>query len=228
MATTVQQLVDRAIDRSVANRGTSLLSSTPVVLARVQQYTSAIFQRLATMQRTYFQIDEVLTSTASVAASARVVDLADLELPCLRLLKVTRVEDGEECNAVDVRNIDAEYAPRFYVSGTQLVEVYPDWDAGDPGSVDLRVYFLRGPDVLDLDGALTQTVSDLLPDDFTDLLDNRLGRYLSEKDFGRDPKEIAALDADYEARFASFVDYLDNLAGALSVGVAVPVAGSKP
>lgn len=226
--TTIAQVTQRALDRSVANRGASLVPSDAITLHRVQRDISELFQALASLQRTYFQTDAVLASTASVGAAARRVNLADLVVPCVRVLRVLRDEDDVEVKPVDVRNTEAEYAPRYYTSGTELVEVYPDWDEGDPASVDLRIFYIFGPEPLDLTGDLTQDVTTILPEDFHDLIDNRFAKYLVEKDPGRPPEEAAALDTDYGERFQALVQYFDNLSGAIHVGVAVPTPTPKP
>ncbi len=225
MSTTVAQIVARATDRNVANRGASLIPADAVVLKLVDTYQADLFVRLARDNRVYYQTDEVLTSTASTGGSARTVDLATLTSPILRLIKVLRDEDGGEINLVDTRALDAEYAPRATLSGTVLREVYPDWDTSDPGTVDLRIYYVHGAAALNLGGDTTQTVT--IPDQFCDLLDNRLARYLAQKDQGRDAGEIKQLDADYEARYAEFVGYLDALGGTQAMGVMLPEPESK-
>lgn len=226
MTTTVAQISDRAVDRNVANRGASLVPDDPILIREIDTYQQDILVRLAQDERIYNATSEVLTSTASGGGAARTIDLADLTVPCLRTLKLVREEDAEEIKIVDIRDTEAEYAPRATVAGTVVTEVYPDWDEGDPGTVDIRVHYIAGVAALNTAGATTQTVS--IPDQFTDLLVNRFARYLCAKDQGRDPKEIAQLDSDYEARYAAFVSYLDNLAGTQAAGLTPPVAGRKP
>jgi hypothetical protein len=226
VATTVAQLVTRATDKNVANRGASLVPADAVVLNLVDTFQQDLITRLANDNRIYGATSEVLTSSVSTGGSARAIDLADLTIPALKVLKLVREEDGQEIAIVDIRDTDAEYAPRATVAGTVVTEVYPDWDEGDPGAVDIRVHYIHGIALLDIDGALTQTVG--IPDQFCDLLVLRLARYLATKDQGRDAGEVKQLDADYEARYQAFVSYLDNLAGTQAAGLTPPVAGRKP
>lgn len=225
MTTTVAAIIARATDANVANRGASLVPADSIAIQIVDTAQADVFVRLAADNRVFYQTDELLTSTASAAGSARTVNLATLTQSLLRLLRVERDEDDLEISVVDVRDTSAEYAPRATVSGLTLREVYPDWDTSDPGTVDLRIYYVHGAPALEIAGATTQTVT--LPDQFCDLLVNRFARYLATKDQGRDPKEVEQLDADYESRYLALVSYLDNLAGAQALGVAVPVSGRK-
>ena len=207
MTTTAQQIMDRAVARNTANRLSSLTDDTTQILWRIGTEEQSIFARLAGENRTYYQTSTSVASNA--AASGRVVSLSAVSPPVLRVLRVEK-SDGTEVYPVDLRDTDAELAPRYYPRGLSLVEVGSDW-ASNSSAVTLTIYYVQGATALSTTGALTQTVT--IPDAFADLLDNRLARWLAEKDVGRDPAEIAMLDQEYAKRYDEFVVYLDNLAG---------------
>jgi hypothetical protein len=224
VSTTVQQIVDRAVARSIANRGTSLVPADGLVLERIGTAEFALFVRLASDQRTYFQRRATVTSTASVDGAARTADLSSVSPPVLRVLRVTRALDGREVLPVDLERQDDQLGPRYTPAGLTLTEVIDTtgltWSPGTTTAVALAVDYVAGPVALNLAGNLTQTVT--VPDLFADLLVNRFAAFLVLRDVGRDEQELAALDAEYERRYGDFVKFMDTVAGRFPGAPAAP------
>jgi hypothetical protein len=225
MTTTLQQIVDRAVARSVANRGTSLVpTDTALTVERIGTAEHALFVRLASDQRTYFQRRAAVTTTASVAGAARTADLAAVTPPVVRVLRVARTLDGREVLPVDLQREDDAWGPRYTTAGLTLTEVVDatgaTWSPSDPAALALTVDYVAGPVALNLAGALTQTVT--VPDLFVDLLVNRFAAFLVLRDVGRDEQELAALDAEYERRYSDFLKFMDTVAGRFPAAPAAP------
>jgi hypothetical protein len=221
MATTAQQIVNRAIARNVANRLTSLTSDTSEMLHRINADAIELRQQLLEGNRTFFQEREVKAS--SNAASSRVLDLSALATPCFRLLKL-ELPSGTEISVVDLRDQDAELAPRGYPKGKTIVEVGSEW--GSSGAVNITVFYVKGVASLTLTGALSQTVT--IDDEYASLLDNRLAKYLAQKDTGRDPQEVTDLDAEYQTGLVSYLDFLNGVGGTQALRHVLPGANDKP
>lgn len=203
MATTVQTILTRALDRYVENRGTSVQPSDPVVIWRVGQDERAIYRRVIQDNR-YFTLERV-TVNSTAGASAREIDTAALTPPVGRTLRLERQSDGAEIAFVDATNVNAELAPRALIDTKKVIEIGSDWSSAS-GAVAFTLMYLSLPVALNTAGALTQTVT--LPDEWCELLDNRFAAYLARKDVGRSDVDIAALDKEYEDLYAAMRDTL--------------------
>jgi len=217
MTTTVQQILDRTLDRSTANDASLYASATREILTRVDRAQQLLFTRLADDNRYYYTSSQVVGSTNG--ASGRSIDLATLTPVAERLLLLL-LPNGTKVNPVDLQDLNAELAPRFYPSGSRLVEVGTDWGAS--GIVNLTVDYVTRPAALDLAGAFTQLVS--VPDRFCDYLECDLAAYMVRKDFGRaQAGEADALEAEREAAYGQFVAFLSHLSGPSSRHFVLPV-----
>lgn len=223
MTTTVQNIIDRAIDRNAANRLDSLTESTTVMIHRVNQDAIRLRQQLLDRNKTFFFQEEAKATNA--AASARVLDLESLGSgnKVGRLVKVS-LPSGAKVSIVDYIDRTAALAPRGYPKQKTIVEVGSEWGAS--GAVVLTVAYNIGCTSLVLTGATTQNVT--IDDEYAWLLDNRLGAYLAAKDVGRSADEIKLLDEEYEAGVEDYVLWLSGIGGAQTLLHYPTLANPKP
>lgn len=212
MTTTCQTIVDRAKSASPLN--TALASDRAEMLSRIRADQQELFTVLAGRSRDRFQTTATIASTTG--SSGRVFNLATITaLPVERVLQLV-LQDGREANQVDVLDIDAELAPRYFVRGQTLVEVSNDW-ATVAGAINGTLVYVYGMTDIDPAGALTQLVT--VPDQWIDLLVLPLAMYLFQKDPGRDEAEYGRLATMLGAfdtrtgRRGAFLDYLENYGG---------------
>lgn len=223
MTVTCQQIFDRASDRSTANIAGLFSGKERELLTRINYGQQRLFTRLAQENR-YFYV-QAATLNSTNAASARTADLSTLNPPAERLI-LAKLPGGQELSQVDLQDIDAELAPRFYPLGAKMVEVGTDW--GVAGVVALSLWYAYRPAELDLDGSLTQTVT--VPDRFCEWLELDLALYFAGKDFGRavtDPQEITRLSADQDRVTQDFLTHLDHLPGPSSRRFILPLPTSE-
>lgn len=214
MTTTAQNIIDRAKAFNPLNA--SLTTSTVEMLSRIRADQQALFTSVAALSRDRFQKTESIASTA--AASGRVFALAGTSSPLERVLKLV-LNDGREAHEVDILDVDAELAPRYYVQGTSLIEVTNDWSAAS-GVVNATLTYVYGAVDVDSNGATTQPVSVL--DQWIDLLVLPLAMYLHQKDPGRDPVEYERLTTLLDERQQAFTTYLTNYGGVASTRFDIP------
>lgn len=210
MATTLQQIQDRAVSWSIANGAASLVEDTALIIHQIAVQERALFDRAASLNSYYYA---VLTTAASTNAAAnRTLDLttvAPTTAPVRRLLLV-KLPNGTELNQVDLRDKDAEFAPRFFLRGRSVVEVGSEWSAATE-AVTLTLEYMKGPAPLSTTGALTQTIS--LEDDFADLLELRLAWFLAHSDVGRDTPELERLEEKLAERMIAYDTMLAAYSG---------------
>lgn len=221
MTTTLQQIQDRAVASSVANGISSLVSDRAEIINKIASFELDVFDLAAEKNRYYYAVRVAVASSGG--SSERTIDLATLTIPCTRLLKF-KLNDGRDVNQVDLQDTDAELAPRYYVLGKVLYEIASDWSPNS-GVVSAKLTYMRGPAALDVAGTLTQTVT--LEDNFSDLLELRLARYLAQKDVGREESELKRLDADIAAADQSFVDHITQFGGVEARRFNTPAKGDK-
>lgn len=222
MAVTCLQVFERAQDRSTANLIGLFSGKERELLTRINYGQQRLFTRLANENRYFYVQPATLNSTN--AASGRTADLATLAPPAERLI-LAKLPNGVELSQVDLQDIEAELAPRFYPLGAKMVEVGTDW--GVAGVVALSLWYAYRPAELNLDGDLSQTVT--VPDRFCEWLELDMALYLAGKDFGRavaDPQEIARLTADQDRVTQDFLTHLDHLPGPSSRRFVLPVPPS--
>lgn len=226
MSTTAQSVFDRGIARSTANMADLFTGKDAEVLARLNYGQQRLFTRLAQENRYFYVAANTLASTGG--SSARTADLATLTNPLVERLLLAKLPSGVELSQVDLQDLEAELAPRFYALGSQMVEVGSEW--GVAGAVTLSLWYAYRPAELNLAGNLTQVIT--VPDRFAEYLELDFAIYVAEKDFGRagaDPSELPRLAADLEAVYADYLQSLDHFAGvqAQRFVLPVPTVGSK-
>jgi len=191
------------------------------MLSRIRADQQALFTGVASLTRDRFKTTVSISSTGG--SSGRVFDLSALSAPLERVLKLT-LGDGREVSQVDELDTDAELAPRYFVRGLSLVEVGSDW--GTSGAKTATLVYVYGMTDIDPTGSLSQAVT--VPDQWTDLLVLPLAIYLSRKDPGRDPNEIASLSSMLDDRQQAFTTYLTNLGGIQSTRFVLPTPNQTP
>lgn len=221
MATTIQQILSRATSFSSANGLQSLTNDNAEIINRVASDERQLFDLAAAMNSYYFATTAAVTSSSG--SSARTIATSALTPPVGRLLRFV-LASGTEVNQVDLRDVDAELEPRYYVLGTTLVEVDNDWSASS-GTVSGTLTYVKRPAVLSTTGALTQTVT--LPDEFVDILELKLAYYLAHKDYGREQPELKRLEAMIARREQDFVTFLTTFGGVESRNTIIPKVGGK-
>jgi hypothetical protein len=206
VTTLCQDIVNRARAFSLLNP--SLTTDTAEMLSRIRTDQRELCTMVAAASRDFFQT--VATPKSSAAPQNRVVDLAALELPVERILKV-ELPGGGEVSQVDILDPDAELAPRYTVRGYQLVEWLKEWDTATNGQVTLTVTYVYAPTDILATGTLAQPVS--IPDEWTDLLVLPLAAYLCHKDVGREESEYQRIVAMLAAKQAAFLEFLGHYGG---------------
>lgn len=219
--TTLQQIQDRAVAFSSANGLSSLVSDRSEIINRIAGFERDVYDLATRENRYFFAVSASVTSTSG--ASGRSINLASLPIPCGRILKFV-LNDGRTVDQVDIQDLDAELAPRYYVLGTTMYEVSSDWNAAN-GTASGILTYVRQPAVLSVTGDLTQTIT--LPDDFADMLEVRLAHYLAHKDVGRDPAELERLEKMIAEQDENFVSHVTEFAGVESQRFNIPTRGDK-
>lgn len=215
MSTSVQQVIDRAVALSVANQG--LADNIPDLIYRVNLDQRARWTQFVQANRTSYQVSATKTSTAS--NGNRVCDLSTLILPVERVLTV-RLPGGTEVREVDLQDVDAELAPRYYPSGETLIEVATDWDTATPNAVPLSIAYVFRPLDLDPTGLTSQVVS--IPDGYVGILVYSLGAYFAESDVGRPDTEFTRLMGQSDAMATVWIAQGGHYAGVSAYRFAYP------
>lgn len=224
MTTTVQQLLDRAVAWSSANGLTSLTGDTAEIINRVAADERSLFDLATRVNRSYFARTQSVTSTS--AGSGRTIALTGGDFtanPVGRILEF-KLSDGRIVSQVDALDLDAELAPRYYVLAKTIYEVSNDWSTSS-GAVTGTLMYVKRPATLSTTGALTQTVT--LDDDFADILELRLARYLVQKDYGREGAEYERLGVMISEREQDFTSFLEQYGGVEARRFLMPQTGTK-
>lgn len=221
MTTTLQQIQDRAVAYSTANGLSSLVSDRSEIINRIAGFERDAYDLATRENRYFFAVQAPVTSSAG--SSGRTISLSSLTIPCGRILKFV-LNDGRTVDQVDIQDLEAELAPRYYVLGSTIYEVSNDWNAAS-GAVNGTLTYVRQPALLSTSGDLTQTLT--LPDEFADMLELRLAQYLAHKDVGRDPLELERLDKMVAAQDENFISHVGQFAGVESRRFDIPTKGDK-
>lgn len=221
MTTTLQQIQDRAVAFSSANGLASLVSDPSEIINRIAGFERDVYDLATRENRYFFAVAANVASTGG--SSGRSIALSGLAIPCGRILKLV-LNDGRTVDQVDVLDLEAELAPRYYVLGTTIYEVSNDWSGGT-GAVGGVLTYVRQPSLLSTAGDLTQAIT--LPDEFADMLELRLAQYLAHKDVGRDPLELQRLDKMIEDQDENFISHVGQFAGVESRRFNIPTKGDK-
>ena len=221
VSTTIQTIQTRAVAWSSANGLQSLVSDNAEIINRVAADERQLFDLAAGTNSYYFATTSAVTSSSG--SSARTITTTGLTPPVGRILRFV-LNSGTEVSQVDVRDTDAELAPRYYMLGTTLTEVSNDWSA-TTGTVAGTLTYVKRPTVLDTTGALTQTVT--LPDEFVDILELKLAHYLAHKDYGREQPEVKRLEEMIARREQDFLNFITSFGGVEARRVTIPPTGFK-
>jgi hypothetical protein len=224
MSVACQDVFTRAIALSDGNQGFAGVPASEI-LARLNLAQRELNARLSQENRLFYLTSIVTPSTGG--GSGRTVDLAanpPFVLPVERVVLALLPDGVTELAQVDIQDLAAELAPRYYPMGTKLVEVGSDWSP-TAGAVNLTVWYVYKQATLSLAGDLTQLLQ--VPDEFAPYFDYALGIYFNQKDLGRaqaDPTELQRLTAMQEAAYNALLQYLDHLHGVARRRFVLPVA----
>jgi hypothetical protein len=219
-----QDVFTRAIALSDANQGFAGLPASEI-LARLNLGQRQLNARLSQDNRLFYLTNVVATSTGG--ASGRTVDLSvspPFVLPVERVVLVLLPDGVTELAQVDIQDLGAELAPRYYPMGMKLLEVGGDWSPA-AGVVNLTVWYVYKQAILALTGDLTQLLQ--VPDEFAPFFDYELAIYFNQKDLGRataDPTELQRLTAMQETAYNALLQYLDHLHGVARRRFVLPTA----
>lgn len=222
MTTTLQQIQDRAIAWSAANGLTSLTADRALIINRIAADERALFDLATRENRFFFAIAAAVISTSGV--SGRSIATAALNPPVGRILKLELAGFSDPIAQVDPQDTNGEFAPRFYLLGTTIYEVSNDWSASG-GTVAGTLTYTKLAATLSTTGDLTQAIT--LPDEFADILELRLARYLAHIDVGREDSELDQLDTRIAEREQDFVSHLTKFGGVEAMRFKIPTQGDK-
>jgi len=219
MTTTCQDIINRAQAFSSSNG--PLTVNGPIMLSRIRADQSALYSKMAEINRDFFSTTANLTSTSG--GSGRSFSIGALTPPVERVLMLT-LASGVLINQVDPLYVDGELAPRYISQGTTLIEVGSDW--GPSGTVSATLTYVQAPIDIDPNGSLAQTIS--IPDRWSDLLTLSLALYLFHGDVGRDPAEGERLQSLHDATMNDIFNYLGHFGGVEAKALIIPSpSGSK-
>lgn len=196
MATTAQQIIDRAIQRSALNNPD--LVPTAQLLQYISLYERAAYLRAGRVNPDYFGKD---ASTATRSAFTDSWDLAatpgdvavTTRAEVLTIVGVvTGVVAGDKVRLIGLRWPEIDVAPRAYIRGRKITGFGTELGASTPNMVTvLKVFYSPIPAAVT---ALTQSLT--LPDEWTDLVALPLAKTLALRDRRLD--EVAGIDAEYQ------------------------------
>lgn len=215
---TAQYVISAAGNFSAANA--ALMTNTVEMLSRIRYDQRALFTNVALRSREYFVASVTLPSSNGV--QNRTLDMTQCPPALERVLQV--LVNGVPLNQVDILDINAELAPRYYAQGTTLVEVNAEWGAA--GIVNAVIDYGYAPNDIDPYGATSQPLS--VPDQWVDILVGNLAAYVALKDYGRPPTEIANAQALAQTRMAEFQGFLDQTAGVRAMRLDIPSPIATP
>ena len=206
MTTTASDVIARATGYSVFS-DSSLTASSSEMLAEINAIQNAVFTRVAMASKHFLLQTNITSSSGSAFRTADLSSTTGIE----RILGVwLTVSPSTHLSRVDWEDQDAELPPRYFLRGTELVEVSNDW-SDTTGTVSLTIDYAQQATQLTTTGALTQAVS--LPDAHADVLSIGLAAYLAGKDAGRDQVEVDRLQGMFESRVATVIASLDHFGG---------------
>lgn len=222
MATTAQDIINRAVQRSTLNNPD--LVPTAQLLQYISQFERALYLRGARINPDYFGKD---ASTATRAATTDAWDLAatpgDVGLltraEVLTIVgSVSGVSVGQKIDLVLHRMQEVGVPPRAYVRGRKISQVGTELGTNGSNLVTVaKVFYSPIPAAVT---SLTQSLT--VPDEWTDLVVLPLARTLAARDRRLD--EIPAINEEY-----MFMQQLfDEAAIAFDMGVRRPLALVSP
>jgi hypothetical protein len=113
MTITCQTIVDRAKSTSPLN--SALASDRAEMLSRIRADQQELFTVFAGRSRDRFQTTAAIASSEWILRHG-VFTLSAITPPVERVLQLT-LGDGRDASQVDVLDVDAELAPRYFVRG---------------------------------------------------------------------------------------------------------------
>lgn len=200
MSTTVQSILTAAYSRSAKNRPGHIASESTELLQVVVRTLRRMFALSVKHNTTFYgERKTVAYATDGWPRPAGVQSINRIE----------RLSDSKQVSEVSYDDRKAEEGlPSVYSYGQKF---YPAGNASDPTGSDSLVLFCstRPAALTTLDDPTTGTLDARWPEDFNEILINRVARYLALKEGGRGD-EVAALDDEYKEWLMDYVDFLEH------------------
>lgn len=222
MATTAQQAIDRAVQRSSLNNPD--LVPTAQLLQYISQFERALYQRGARMNPDYFGKDAVTATRAAITDAwdlgATPGDVGLLTRAVVETIvgSVSGVAVGTKIELVLHRMPEVAVPPRAYVRNRKISQVGTELGANGSNLVTVaRVFYSPVP------AAITTTTQALTaPDEWADLIVLPLARTLASRDRRLD--EVAGINEE----FVFMQQLFDEAVLAFDMGVRRPLNLASP
>lgn len=208
MSSTVQNMIDRAVDRS--NLNDVSLISTADLYAYVTQFEQDAYVMAAGINPDYFGKEGYTTLRASstdswdlASSPGNIAGVTVLEIASITGT-VSGLAVGDEVFGINLNRPQLAPAPRVYIRGKVAYEYNSELQADSSNYVTkLKVYYSYKSPVRTAGTTLLD-----LPDEFTSLIVVPLARLMSIRDQRTD--EISALDEEYKLAISNFTTQLKS------------------
>lgn len=222
MATTAQQIIDRAVQRSSLNNPD--LVPQAQLLQYISQFERAIYQRGARMNPDFFGVEGTTATRAAqtdpwdLSATPGNVGLLTRAEVAAITGSVAGVSVGQKVELVLQRMQEVAVPPRAYVRGRKVYQVGTELGSSGANLVtSLKIYYSPVPAAVT---TLTQSVS--LQDEWTDLIVLPIARTLAVRDRRLD--EVQTINIEYEFMLQLF----DDAVVSFDMGIRRPLALVSP
>lgn len=202
MAITVQQALDRAVQRSALNNPD--LVPTAQAIAYISNFERKLFIQGAELNPEYFGKSADTAARADDTAAwdldTTPGDVAAVTMAEVKAITgtVTGVSIGDEVNLISKRWPTMDVSPRAYIRGRSIYQYQSELGTNASNFVTtLTVYYSELPPVV---SALATTLR--VPDQWQDLVILPLARLLAIRD--KREEEAQVIDAEYNALLTDF------------------------
>ena len=203
MATTIQNILDRAVERSNLNDAALLLDDE--IEAYISNLERQAYLISARENPDYFGKEAVTavrsdnTETWNLNTTpGNVAAVSNIEISTI-VGSVSGLSVGDNINIISRRNPDVEIGPRVYLRDRVMFEYDSELQTDGSNYVSrLNVFYSHLPSA---HTELTDTVD--LPDEFDSLLYLPLARILAIRD--QRPDEVTSIDEEYKVAMATFM-----------------------
>lgn len=195
MATTVQDILDRAYNLSGKTQPGQLVDETTEIPLAVDRFYRAAFLIGAKVNPTFYGAQDDVVGVAGVWAMPATANL------------IFYIEDGN-ANPVSIRRLEERNEvwedPSVYALGRSL---YTCGGASDPAGTDTLSLFNSAKPGTSLT-ALTDGLDSNWDEDHNDLLIYALGIYMATKDMGSQQLELQQFNQEFTAAIARYLEHL--------------------
>lgn len=199
MATTVKDIITAAYSRSTKNRPGHIASESTELLQVVIRTLRRMFALSVNHNVTYYGEKKTVAYNGTKGGWPHPAGIQSIN-------RIELLATGKEVREVSYEDREAEKGiPSVYSYGQVF---YAAGNDGDPGNTDSLVLFCstRPAALTTLEGD-TGTIDPRWPEDFNEVLINRVARYLAVKEGGRG-EELAALEDEYKEWLEDYTNFL--------------------